>query len=397
MKAQLVDLSRLSIEEALSLQAKRYATRLAGGHVPTPIPTAAAAPAGVSCASCGQNAASQRNSSSGPWHCAACWGEGPFASDQPTVVPSWWAIHSSAWFRALVDGKKLREETRTIAGVQRVCIVTDPGNDHFPSVGAEKMWPAAERLCQYLIERETRGGRAVIGTTVELGAGCGVPGVLLAHRGSRTYLTDLPWLLPLTELNVAANFEADDPQRPVVAALRWGCQADLTALPSAPELVIGSDVVYRKEHVPGLLDTLSALDGATTVLSVQHRGSAGSHDVGILAFFQQSAVAAGWRVEPAMDFCCSRCSILVLSRAPPDPSAVALRREVERLRAEAPSRAAVRAAAKSVMVAAGVAAAFRAAVSVAIEVGEAEAGAVPVVWGGESDVDCSVLRHRLSR
>eukprot|EP00966_Prymnesium_polylepis_P307586 7108744-Prymnesium_polylepis.1 len=55
-------------------------------------------------------------------------------------------------------------------------------------------------------------------------------------------LTDLPYLLPLTERNVRQNFpEGAATSRPVVSALRWGCRADLASMPRAADLVIAAD------------------------------------------------------------------------------------------------------------------------------------------------------------
>ena len=52
------------------------------------------------------------------------------------------------------------------------------------------------------------------------------------------WLTDLPWLLPLTQLNVDANgWESHRSMRPTVAPLRWGHAADAARMPHAVDLV----------------------------------------------------------------------------------------------------------------------------------------------------------------
>lgn len=56
--------------------------------------------------------------------------------------------------------------------------------------------------CRYLVD--TCAADRISGTALELGAACGLPGMLLARRGLRVTLTDLPWLLPLTAINVQA-------------------------------------------------------------------------------------------------------------------------------------------------------------------------------------------------
>lgn len=235
--AQLVDLSRLSVDDALHFQAQRYAVRLERGLLlGDAAERAQTGDEQRTCSSCSAVAAGRASSPHGPWHCNACWGEGP--SGDMAVIPKWWDAHT-AWLDALEPA--MRRETIAVAGTRGLTVVTDPGNGSFPGVGAEKMWPVAERLAEFLKDHYPSGLSGV--RCVELGAGVGVPGMLLARRGAKVYLTDLPWLLPLTELNVRANFDEDDEHRPAVLALRWGCAPDLEAMPPQPELVVASDCV----------------------------------------------------------------------------------------------------------------------------------------------------------
>ena len=180
---------------------------------------------------------------------------------------------------------------------------------------ADKLWPAAERTCRYLREFHADAGRVL-----DFGCGVGVVGMFAAKAlSARVLLTDLPWLLPLTEESLDRNFEATDPRRPELAALRWGCLADVDALGETPDLVVGSDVAYFKEDLPKLLDTLAALGAAHNVIAVQHRDGYDKHLV--------EAVRArrGWAIEAADGFCCSRVSLFKIS--PPPRSVVLVRAE----------------------------------------------------------------------
>jgi len=147
---------------------------------------------------------------------------------------------------------------------EHIISVTDPGHTFFSGHGAECVWPAAVFLAKNLI------GRPCVGLkVVELGAGVGLPGLMLARAGACVTLTDVPWLLPLVSYNVEVNFPPGDPQRPEVATLRWGNSQDAAAVVAqhggAPDLIIASDVVYREEDFGPLLETISAL-GPTEVL-----------------------------------------------------------------------------------------------------------------------------------
>ncbi|CAE7024364.1 eef1akmt3, partial [Symbiodinium natans] len=104
--------------------------------------------------------------------------------------------------------------------------VCDPDHSYFSGLGAERVWHAGLELARHLWQSSWPTSPSV----VELGAGCGLPGMVLARRGARVTLTDVPWLLKLIEYNIEANFVEDDPLRPSVSSLRWGSQEDLREL-----------------------------------------------------------------------------------------------------------------------------------------------------------------------
>eukprot|EP00389_Voromonas_pontica_P008815 GDKH01013418.1.p1 GENE.GDKH01013418.1~~GDKH01013418.1.p1 ORF type:complete len:293 (-),score=39.63 GDKH01013418.1:397-1275(-) len=133
------------------------------------------------------------------------------------------------------------------------------------------IWDAAMVLGHYLgMDTVCRtldlSGKRVI----ELGAGCGMPGISLACRHSNTevWLTDLPTNLELLTTNSLAN-------HPVAAArgsqlkvhpLVWG-EEMAAALQPPFDVVIGADVVYDPHTFEDLVSTLAALgDNHTTYL-----------------------------------------------------------------------------------------------------------------------------------
>ena len=110
---------------------------------------------------------------------------------------------------------------------------------------------------------------------LELGAGVGLTGVLLAALGARVTLTDLPDVTDLISANISANRPALS--RPgagsaEAAPLPWG-DADALARfgtaalgPAAWDHIICADVVYRRELFSPLLATLRACAGPNTQL-----------------------------------------------------------------------------------------------------------------------------------
>jgi hypothetical protein len=166
-------------------------------------------------------------------------------------------------------------------------VISDPDSNYFMGHGAEGVWPAAKLLTRYLLTLPLEGV-----TMLELGAGCGLPGIAAARRGAHVVMTDLPWVLPLTGYNVDANFDDTDPQRPKLASLQWGCEADAASITTkySPDLVVGADVVYRDEELKALFATISTIGCREVILSVVQREA-------IMSDFAKRVGSFGWQVE----------------------------------------------------------------------------------------------------
>jgi len=166
--------------------------------------------------------------------------------------------------------------------------VCDPEHCYFSGLGAERVWGAGKALAEYLSTWQPAGLQVV-----ELGAGCGLPGIVLAKGGAFVTLTDVPWLLQMLEYNVAANFSPYDPLRPYVSPLRWGNDADaasvLQVIGRPPDLLIGADLVYREQDFDALLTSIETLAPRRALLAVQRR------DVALEAFIKRVRFL-GWSV-----------------------------------------------------------------------------------------------------
>mmetsp|Transcript_41026 Transcript_41026/g.112755 ORF Transcript_41026/g.112755 Transcript_41026/m.112755 type:complete len:292 (+) Transcript_41026:41-916(+) len=249
------------------------------------------------CASCGLVASRgrpQTGSDRALFHCSACWGETD-SDDRPLPTPAWWLrAEAAAWFNCV--SAALERRSYTLPNGQRLSVMTDREGRYFQGVGAQEVWPAAEVLCRYLASSAAGGPAAPSGgsgVVVELGAGVGVPGMMIARSGQRVVLTDLPWLLPLTALNLDANFACDEAHRPALHAVRWGSRRDAQALIAQhgqPSLVIGSDICYEPTMFSSLLDTLSLLGAPCALLAVTLRD-------GCDMTFSAAATKRGWAVS----------------------------------------------------------------------------------------------------
>jgi hypothetical protein len=101
-------------------------------------------------------------------------------------------------------------------------------------------------------------------TILELGAGCGVPGLAAAHytAASRVYVTDLnPTTVDNLQYNVDLNFENDNTnnkqQRVIASTIDWD---DETTWPKEKlDFVIGSDLIYQASIVPLLKKVVMGL------------------------------------------------------------------------------------------------------------------------------------------
>lgn len=157
------------------------------------------------------------------------------------------------------------------------------------------VWDAAVVLGKYLEARPelVRGARVL-----ELGSGSGALGCVCAALGARAVvMTDYgcPPLLQLMRDNAALNSAPGCELH--VAQLAWGCAADLAALPvAAPDLVVGSDLVYDDAHAAPLLETLRGLPpGARVLLAHRDRERSGLRAVQALL---AAAAGAGFDVRP---------------------------------------------------------------------------------------------------
>lgn len=129
------------------------------------------------------------------------------------------------------------------------------------------MWEGSLALVYFILSQEHFSSKAGSLQILELGAGTGVAGLLLASTDVQASitLTDLPLLVPLMQKNIAAN------SRSVCAqALSWGTEESKN-LSGSFDVILAADVVYSAELIEPLLHTLREVALANTLVVIAYR------------------------------------------------------------------------------------------------------------------------------
>lgn len=166
------------------------------------------------------------------------------------------------------------------------------------------LWPAAKGLAHYLWKnRAALPGQRVI----ELGCGLGLPSILAARLGAQVTATDFhpetgEWLLHNAALNsVALDYAQLDWNVFLDGRSEVGGQrsdetnqpfstSDLRSPTAGFPLIIGSDLVYERRHIPALVCAIGALcsPGGHTVIADPGRDN--------LDLFVSTMEKSGWRL-----------------------------------------------------------------------------------------------------
>jgi len=122
-------------------------------------------------------------------------------------------------------------------------------NEEIPStLFAQYIWPASKVLSSHLLELDLPS------SVLELGAGCGLPSMVMCRRGvGRVLVTDFPHPILLDEIeqNLARNCPYKDNVQ--ITGLLWGEE-----MGEKVDMVIASEVLWLHDQHENLLKTISS-------------------------------------------------------------------------------------------------------------------------------------------
>lgn len=277
------------------------------------------------CTECGQKWVLGKVDVNSGWYghffCGACWESGDYsdtdtemedaseAASQHSVVVHHLKSESpdSLSFRTVKVGLSTRERSLRFVNGYRSTACEGPTTGFTLWLGSQVLLDYLEkRLCCHGGKASAQGLRVL-----ELGAGCGLPGLGLAQLGAEVVLTDVPGVRPLLECHAALNFlEESSKEKPRVATLRWGNRGDLQDLVDREQprgafnYVIGSEIGYDKDANAALMYTLQTVMAiSNTAGRGEPQQSTSSFPRAILALaqrqgemeeFTETAAQAGW-------------------------------------------------------------------------------------------------------
>ncbi|PRP80522.1 hypothetical protein PROFUN_11835 [Planoprotostelium fungivorum] len=135
---------------------------------------------------------------------------------------------------------------------------------HQDRSNAKTVWDSSIVLSKYFQKAldDSVNGKSCL----ELGCGCGLPGLVLGKLGAKVLLTDLKDTLDITQKNIDANSLRSNVE---VAELKWG--KDVGQVKGSPfDVIIATDTMYIPEEAETLLLTIEGLSSSNTVVYLSY-------------------------------------------------------------------------------------------------------------------------------
>ena len=135
-----------------------------------------------------------------------------------------------------------------------------------------KLWDGAYLLGKYLSSKYFPKDYFKGQKVVELGAGCGLVGMVMCSLGSDVTLTDLEDTLKHTKDSVFQNKDNINKNggKVNVTPLMWGDKPACQKLGTF-DFIVGSDIIYQKEYARDLLHTIKLLSHENTKIYISYK------------------------------------------------------------------------------------------------------------------------------
>ncbi|KAL6716372.1 hypothetical protein ACLMJK_005938 [Lecanora helva] len=185
-----------------------------------------------------------------------------------TIMPEVLSARSESFGREKCHtSKRIQRRYRTGCGQERM-IYEDTGESI-----ARHIWDAGITLIAYLnhvtsqreqissLGRVLSESRVHNNKFIELGSGCGIVGLELAHLcpASDVFLTDLPDAMEILNYNISKARFSSRRGQVISAALDWEKPLFNDIWTAKHDLIVVSDCTYNSDSIPALVKTLSML------------------------------------------------------------------------------------------------------------------------------------------
>jgi len=144
-----------------------------------------------------------------------------------------------------------------------------------------KLWDGAFLLARYLENTAVFPAGFWCGKQcIELGAGCGLTGLVAWLLGATVTLTDLLSATEHTKQCVNSNVDRLTQTDPAlgerlsaiqVKEYTWGSASDLQFLSPPYDVILGSDIVYSAESSDSLVEALQVLSGPSSLVLLSYK------------------------------------------------------------------------------------------------------------------------------
>jgi len=127
---------------------------------------------------------------------------------------------------------------------------------------SKTVWDSSIVLAKYLELLFNKDSSKFTSSTkcLEIGCGCGLPGLLLSYVGCKVVFTDLPEVLHVVQDSIKRN-QFTNCQ---VTSLKWGSDVTQVKQYVPFDIVIATDTMFILEEVDSLFETIMAVSGDTT-------------------------------------------------------------------------------------------------------------------------------------